>query len=66
LHYRRPKTRKKFWIPHVEESNARREEKRATLPYRWVRIWEHDVSSGDFEGIIMGLLGGQKGGIRYG
>lgn len=55
-HYRRPKIRQEFWIPHVEESNARREERRAKLPYRWVRIWEHDVKTGDFQKIILNLF----------
>lgn len=52
LHYRRPKSRQEFWVPHVEGSNLRREERRAKLTYRWVRVWEHDVRSGDFKGII--------------
>lgn len=52
LHYRRPKSRPEFWVPHVEGSNARREARRAKLPYRWVRIWEHEVRDGSFKGRI--------------
>jgi len=52
VHYRRPKSRQGFWIPHLEESNRRREERRSRLPYRWVRIWEHDVRSGRFKSLI--------------
>lgn len=52
LHYRRPKSRQEFWISHIEESNRKREEKRAKLPYRWLRIWEHDVKNGNFMDII--------------
>jgi DNA mismatch endonuclease (patch repair protein) len=48
LHYRRPKSRQEFWIPHVEGSNDRREKQRERLPYRWMRIWEHDVKTGTF------------------
>lgn len=53
LHYRRPKSRQEFWVSHLEESNRRREERRARLPYRWVRVWEHEVESGDFRDIIL-------------
>jgi len=57
LHYRRPKSRQDFWIPHVEEANARREERRRRLPYPWTRIWEHDVRNGDFKNIIREKFG---------
>lgn len=53
-HYRRPKSRQEFWIPHLEESNWKREKRRSELPYRWVRIWEHDVKSGKFADVILG------------
>jgi DNA mismatch endonuclease (patch repair protein) len=62
LHYRRPKSNQEFWIRHVEESNARREERRRALPYRWVRVWEHDIRSGGFRRIIAEALVRQKGG----
>ncbi|MBA7716440.1 hypothetical protein ES703_125513 [subsurface metagenome] len=52
IHYRRPKSRQEFWIPHVEGSNLRRESRRKNLPYRWIRVWGHDVRSGAFKGII--------------
>jgi DNA mismatch endonuclease (patch repair protein) len=55
-HYRRPKSRQGYWIPHVEESNARREERRKALPYPWTRIWEHDVKNGKFRDIIKGIV----------
>jgi len=51
-HYRRPKSNQSYWIPHVEESNARREERRKKLPYRWIRVWEHEVRSGRFKEMI--------------
>jgi DNA mismatch endonuclease (patch repair protein) len=53
LHYRRPKSKVGFWVRHVEESNRRREELRARLPYRWVRIWEHEVRDGSFRRRIL-------------
>ena len=52
-HYRRPKSNLEFWVPHIEESNKRREEKRKKLPYEWVRIWEHDVENGNFKDVIL-------------
>jgi len=61
LHYRRPKSNQEFWISHVEESNRRREERRAELPYRWIRIWEHDVKDGSFKGIILDVVGRESG-----
>ncbi len=59
VHYRRPKSRQEFWVPHVEESNARREERRGKLPYRWIRVWEHEVGDGSFKERIIGSLGGK-------
>jgi len=56
LHYKRPKSRQEFWIAHVEESNAKREELRKKLPYSWTRIWEHDVKNGKFRDIISNLI----------
>lgn len=55
-HYKRPKSNQEFWTRHVEESNIRREERRRELPYRWVRIWEHDVKSGGFKQAIRELV----------
>lgn len=52
-HYRRPKSNQRFWIPHLEESNARREKRRKKLPYNWVRIWEHDIKTEAFKQIIL-------------
>lgn len=57
LHYRRPKSRRWFWVPHVEESNRRREEARKRLPYRWIRLWEHEVRDGSFRTKILETLG---------
>ena len=56
-HYRRPKSNQEFWVPHVEGSNLKREDRRRKLPYRWVRLWEHDVKSGAFKGIVLKNLG---------
>jgi DNA mismatch endonuclease (patch repair protein) len=53
LHYRRPKSNTEFWIRHIEESNRRREELRGRLPYRWTRIWEHEVKNGSFKRRIL-------------
>ncbi len=55
-HYRRPKSRQEFWVPHVEESNTKREERRKRLPYRWIRIWEHQVGDNSFREIIRSSL----------
>ena len=52
LHYRRPKSRQEFWVPHVEESNQRREVRRARLPYHWLRLWEHDVEDGSYKATL--------------
>lgn len=51
-HYRRPKTRQEFWVPHLEEANERRERIRARLPYRWLRVWEHQVRDGSYKVIL--------------
>mgnify|MGYP001111598032 CR=1 FL=1 len=51
VHYRRPKTRFGFWNRHIEVANKKREEERATLPYRWIRVWEHEVEK-DIKGVI--------------
>ena len=56
IHYKRPKSRQSYWIPHIEESNAKREEARKKLPYLWTRLWGHDVKNGKFQQIIMNLL----------
>jgi DNA mismatch endonuclease (patch repair protein) len=55
-HYKRPKSRQDFWIPHIEESNAKREGLRRKLPYPWTRIWEHDVKNGRFKHIILAIV----------
>jgi len=59
-HYRRPKSNQEYWIEHIEESNERREERRKELSYDWVRIWEHDINSGEFKEIIEETLNGQS------
>jgi DNA mismatch endonuclease (patch repair protein) len=51
-HYKRPKSNRKFWINHIEKSNNRRELMRKTLPYRWIRVWEHDMNLAAFKNII--------------
>jgi DNA mismatch endonuclease (patch repair protein) len=55
-HYRRPKSNADYWIRHLEESDERREERRRRLPYRWIRIWEHDVKNGVFRRIIRNCI----------
>jgi DNA mismatch endonuclease (patch repair protein) len=49
VHYRRPKSRQEFWVPHVEDSNARREKLRMKLPYVWIRLWEHEIDDGSYK-----------------
>jgi len=57
IHYRRPKSNVEYWISHVEESDRRREELRRRLPYRWIRVWEHEVRDNSFKEKILGALG---------
>jgi len=59
-HYERPKSRQDYWKKHIEEASERREERREELPYDWVRIWEHDINSGEFKEIIEETLNGQS------
>ena len=56
LHYREPKTNTDFWRRKIAK-NVERDARRAGLPYRWVRIWECQVESGEFKEILRGLLG---------
>lgn len=56
-HYRRPKTNTEFWIKHIEEAEARRRERRARLPYRWVRVWECEVRNNSYKELILSLVG---------
>jgi len=58
LHYKRPKSNIGYWVRHIEVENVERDKKRAELPYRWVRIWEHEVRDGSFKGKILSVLGG--------
>jgi len=58
LHYTRPKSRQDFWIPHLEDSNTRRETKRARLSYRWLRVWEHEVEDGSYKEILKKAIAG--------
>jgi DNA mismatch endonuclease (patch repair protein) len=55
-HYRRPKSNEEFWIRHVEEADKRREERRAKLPYRWARIWEHELAPSKIDATMEGVL----------
>jgi DNA mismatch endonuclease (patch repair protein) len=55
-HYNRPKSRQEFWIGHVEGSNKRREVLRARLPYKWLRIWEHQVKDGSYKAALASAL----------
>jgi DNA mismatch endonuclease, patch repair protein len=56
-HYQRPKSRQDFWVPHVEESNIRRERLRRQLPYKWIRIWEHEVDDESYKDKLTRELG---------
>lgn len=56
VHYRRPKSRQEFWVPHVEESDARREERRRALRYAWVRIFEHSLGERDLDWTMRSVL----------
>jgi len=60
IHYRRPKSRQDFWVPHVEGAEAKRKERRSKLPYKWIRIWEHEVKDGSFKEAISNHIGGKK------
>jgi DNA mismatch endonuclease (patch repair protein) len=42
-HYRRPKTRVRFWKRHIETAEAFRRAEREVAPFPFVRIWEHWV-----------------------
>jgi DNA mismatch endonuclease (patch repair protein) len=41
--------------------NVERDGRRASLPYRWIRIWEHDVKNGRFKDIIRKAV---EGGVK--
>lgn len=58
IHYRRPKSNQEFWIEHIEVQNAKREAVRRNLPYRWIRLWEHEIYDGGFRGKIRLSLAG--------
>jgi DNA mismatch endonuclease (patch repair protein) len=51
LHYREPKSNVGFWRRKIA-GNLERDARRADLPYRWIRVWEHDVRSGEFRRIL--------------
>jgi len=57
-HYERPKSRQDYWREHIEEKSRERVRRRRELPYDWVRIWEHDINSGEFKEIIEETLEG--------
>jgi DNA mismatch endonuclease (patch repair protein) len=57
LHYRRPKSNRRFWVRHIEHAERRRMERRRRLPYPWIRIWEHEVEDGSYKRIILSLVG---------
>jgi len=45
-HYREPKSKKKYWLPKIEENVRRDREVNRQLKkmgYKVVRFWEHDV-----------------------
>jgi DNA mismatch endonuclease (patch repair protein) len=46
IHYKEPKTKKKFWIPKIEKNVKRDREVTNQLKkdgYKVIRFWEHDV-----------------------
>jgi DNA mismatch endonuclease (patch repair protein) len=53
-HYRRPKTRPRFWERHVEEAERLRMERRRAFAGPWIRIWEHDVHAG--RDLVVGMV----------
>jgi DNA mismatch endonuclease (patch repair protein) len=57
LHYREPKSNRAYWRGHIRR-NVERDRLRALLPYRWIRIWEHDVRGGRFREILLEAAGG--------
>lgn len=57
-HYRRPKSNVSYWVRHIEIENVRRDKKRVSYPYKWLRIWEHEVWNGIFKYKIMKALRG--------
>jgi len=50
IHYRKPKTGKRYWIPKIR-GNKKRDKKTTTAleteGWRVVRIWEHDLRNSD-------------------
>lgn len=46
IHYREPKSKKKYWLPKIEDNVKRDKEVNKQLRkmgYKIVRCWEHDV-----------------------
>jgi hypothetical protein len=48
-------------VKHIEEAEARRGERRARLPYRWIRIWECDVRNNNYKELILSLIRRKSG-----
>jgi DNA mismatch endonuclease (patch repair protein) len=55
-HYKRPKSNVSYWVRHIEIENVGRDKKREAYPYRWLRVWEHEVWDGTFKYKIMNAL----------
>lgn len=46
IHYREPKSKRKYWLPKIEENVKRDKEVNKSLrkmSYKIVRLWEHEV-----------------------
>lgn len=54
-HYREPKSNRSYSIAKIKR-NKSKDRDRAKLPYKWIRIWEHDVRSGEFKEKILCLF----------
>lgn len=51
IHYKEPKTKKKYWLPKIEKNSLRDKKNIKILRkkgYKVVRIWEHELKK-DFE-----------------
>lgn len=61
LHFREPKS--SFanidWKAKIRR-NIERDKKRASLPYKWIQIWEHDIRSGKYKNILLKILSDKK------
>ena len=56
--YKEPKTRKKYWIPKIE-NNVKRDRKNLRIlkkqGYKVIKIWEHEIKK-DFEKVLKRII----------